>query len=140
MNFLNIFNCFVYCRTKNLGGGATRNLNAGQSRKTGVRGTTRKRTAGYTTTGTHGATNVDFQVINGIEVNVRPKPLMKKRDDHQKEEMKEKESGKLDGSQSGASQQLDSQKSQDPNKKDIDQGISGAKGGEDKKKESSVNS
>lgn len=97
---------FPVDRTKNLGGGATRNLNAGQSRKTGKMGygTTRKRTAGYTTTGTHGATNVDVQIINGVEVNVRPKPLMIKRGDKNEDLKAAEKESHPDGSQSGISQ------------------------------------
>jgi len=45
------------------------------SRRTGQHGaTTRRRTAGYTTTGTLGQQNIDYQIIGGIEVNVKPKP------------------------------------------------------------------
>ena len=103
-------------------------------------GTTRKRTAGYTTTGTHGATNVDIQIINGIEVSVKPKPLMIKRGNEPKEKEEYKGSdAQHDGSQSGVSGQLDSNKSKDPNLAD---GTSGAKKTDDEKKKEagSVNS
>ena len=106
-----------------MGGGASR-----------VRGTTRRRTAGVTTTGTQGQTDVDHVWHNGKYIEVRPKPLMQKKGE---EKIKDIVAGSEADSQSqglgSGSNAGVPQKSQDTNKSKEE----GKKTGEEKKTETS---
>jgi hypothetical protein len=65
-----------------LAAGATRGLNAGESRRTGTgRYTSRHFTRGGTTTVSRNEEDEDYQIINGERVCVRPKPLYPRKDD-----------------------------------------------------------
>ena len=88
---------------KKLAGGATRaNLAAGNTRKTG--GYTKGlKTKGFTTTGTGGMEDLEYVNIAGVDVYVKPKPLVQKHVDKDKKEG----TGIAEGSGAG-SHQIDS--------------------------------
>jgi hypothetical protein len=75
----------------NIGGGPTSGaMGGGPSRRTG---TTRRRTAGVTTTGSVGPTDVEHVWHNGQRIYVKPKPLMMKRSHDEKEQVKPSQDG-----------------------------------------------
>lgn len=110
-------------------------MGGGPSRRTGQMGhTTRRRTAGVTTTGTQGPTDVEYVVHNGQRIYVKPKPLMMKRSHEEAKGGTGPSEGIRDGSQSGASAADQVGKSKDTNDKAQEEA---KKTGEEKKSETS---
>ena len=99
--------------TKKLGG-PTGNINAGVSRRSGGIGARTRKTGGMTTSGTgREPEDNEYVFYNDQRIYVKPKPLMIRHSE--KPENQRTVADRIEGSQSGASQQaFDSQKSQDP--------------------------